>query len=93
MMSRVFRDAPLVESMAGPVAAGRAYLDEVRRILMRGRPERGKARKRVSAAIGHAIAFSSWQSLVRDQGLAVAAAVELMAEMVDGRANGRKSTA
>ena len=44
-------------------------------------------------SFGHAIAFSSWQSLVRDQGLAVAAAVELMAEMVDGRANGRKSTA
>jgi AcrR family transcriptional regulator len=93
MMSLVLRDAPLVEGMSAAVEAGRMYLDEVRRILMSGRPGRGKARRRVSAAIGHAVAFSTWQSLVREQALTNAEAVELMAETVESAANGRKSTA
>lgn len=93
MMSLVLRDAPLVEGMSAAVEAGRAYLDEVRRILLRGRPERGKARQRKAAAIGHALDFWTWRSLVRDQGLTIPEAVELMAGMVNGRANGRKSTA
>jgi AcrR family transcriptional regulator len=83
MMSRVLRDAPLVPSMAGSVAAGTAYLDEVGRTLMRGRPERRKARRRKGAAIGHALAFATWHSLVREQGLPTADAVELMAGMVE----------
>jgi AcrR family transcriptional regulator len=92
MMSLVLRDAPLVEGMSAAVEAGRTYLDEVRRILLRGRPERGKARRRASAAIGHAIAFDTWRSLIRDEGLTIPEAVELMAEMVDGPTNGGKST-
>ena len=83
MMSRVLRDAPLVPSMAASVDAGIAYLDAVGRTLMRGRHERGKARKRKAAAIGHALAFSTWQSLAREQGLANAEAIELMAGMVE----------
>ena len=96
MMSLVLRDAPLVEGMSAPVEAGRAYLEEVRRTLLRDRPERGRARRRTSAAIGHAIAFFTWRSLVREQGLTNAEAVELMAGMVERaaapRASGRKST-
>jgi AcrR family transcriptional regulator len=91
MMSLVLRDAPLVEGMSAPVEAGRAYLDEVRRTLLRGRPERGNARRRAEAAIGHAVAFATWRSLVREQGLTNADAVELMSGMVD-RASGGKST-
>jgi AcrR family transcriptional regulator len=93
MMSLVLRDAPAVEAMSAPVAAGRAYLDAVGEVLMRGRPERGKARSRAAAAIGHALAFSTWQSLVREQGLTNEEAVKLMTGMVDQAANGRKSTA
>jgi AcrR family transcriptional regulator len=92
MMSLVLRDAPLVEGMSAPVEAGRAYLDEVRRTLLRGRPERGKARRRASAAIGHAIAFPTWRSLAREQGVGNAEAVDLMAGMVDRAASGGKST-
>lgn len=93
MMSLVLRDAPLVEGMSGAVEEGRAYLDEAGRLLMRGRPERGRARQRKAAAIGHALAFSTWRSLVREQGLSNAEAVDLMAELVDGAPSGRKSTA
>jgi AcrR family transcriptional regulator len=96
MMALVLRDAPLIEGMSAPVEAGRAYLDEVRRILRRGRPERGRARRRASAAIGHAIAFSTWRSLVREQGMTNAEAVDAMAGMVEQAgeppANGGKST-
>ena len=83
MMSLVLRDAPLVEGMSAAVEAGRAYLDQVRKVLLRARPERGKARRRASAAIGHALAFSTWRSLVREQGLTNAEAVALMARMVE----------
>jgi AcrR family transcriptional regulator len=83
MMSLVLRDAPLVEGLSAPVEAGRAYLEEVRLILLRGRSERGKSRRRASAAIAHAIAFSTWQSLVRAEGLTNAEAVDLMAGMVE----------
>jgi AcrR family transcriptional regulator len=86
MMSLVMRDAPLVDAMTAPVEAGRAYLGAVRDALLRGRPERGKARRRTSAAIGHALAFSTWQSLVREQGLTVPDAVELMAAFVESAA-------
>jgi AcrR family transcriptional regulator len=83
MMSRVLRDAPLVPSMAASVDAGIAYLDAVGSTLIRGRPQRGKARQRKAAAIGHALAFSTWRSLVREQGLANAEAVDVMTGMVE----------
>ena len=83
MMSRVIRDAPLVESMSAQTEARIAYFDQLAAILMRGRGLRGKRRARVGAAIGHALALSTWQSLVREQGLTNAEAVELMARMVE----------
>ncbi|HEY7151222.1 MAG TPA: helix-turn-helix domain-containing protein [Solirubrobacterales bacterium] len=61
-----------------------SYFRAARDVLVRGRRERGRARARAAAAIGHAIAFRTWQSLVREQGLADAEAVELMARMVAG---------
>ena len=39
---------------------------------------RGGARRRVRAATGHALAFSTWQSLAREQGLDDAQAAELV---------------
>lgn len=86
MMTPVLRDAPLVEGMARAVKAGHAYLEEARRSLMRGRPERGKARDRAAAALGHALAFSTWQSLVRQQGLTLTDSVELMTAFVESAA-------
>jgi AcrR family transcriptional regulator len=83
MMSLVIRDAPLVESMSAQTQALVAYLEQLAAILMRGRRLRGRRRARVAAAIGHALAFSTWQSLVREQNLTNAEAVALMAGMVE----------
>jgi hypothetical protein len=59
-----------------------AYLQETRSALLRGRRERGRAQARVSAAVGHALAFPTWRSLVREQGLGDQEAVELMVSLV-----------
>ena len=45
--------------------------------LLDGRSLRGAARRRLRAAAGHVVAFWTWRSLVVDQGLSTAEAVEL----------------
>ena len=83
MLEKTSRDAPLVESMSAPVSAFAAYLESAAQALLRGRPERGGARRRVRAAAGHALAFPTWQSLIRRQGLDEGEAVAVMAAMVE----------
>jgi hypothetical protein len=51
--------------------------------LLAGRRERGRRRSCASAAIGHAISFATWRSLVREQGLDDAEAIGLMTAMVE----------
>jgi len=46
---------------------------------------RGRQRELVRAAIGHAIGFPTWRSLVREQGLADEEAADLMVRLIDGR--------
>lgn len=83
MLERVVRDAPLVPAMRGAVEARKAWVGLAVATLMRGRPERGRRRRQLEAAVGHAAAFETWHSLVREQGLSAPAAVDLMAELVD----------
>jgi AcrR family transcriptional regulator len=89
MLEKTSRDAPLVEAMARPVAAFRGYLDAAAAAIIAGRPERGEARRRVQAAVGHAISFPTWQSLVRQQGLEDAEAVAVMAALVESAGGAR----
>ena len=49
---------------------------------MRGRRCRGSSRRRVAAAIGHALSFPTWRSLAREQGLSDRQAAELMCRLV-----------
>jgi len=72
--------------MAKPVARRLAYLESVVDAVVTGRPERGNARRRVKAAVGHALSFGTWQSLVRQQGVKDAEAVAMMAAMVEASA-------
>jgi AcrR family transcriptional regulator len=82
MLDNLFRDekvSPLVEER---FAAFRGYFDAAQAAVMRGRGLRGAARRRTKAAIGHATAFSTWKSLVREQGLSDSAAAGLMRALV-----------
>ena len=89
MLEKTSRDAPLVEAMARPVAEFRGYLDAAAAAIIAGRPERGEARRRVQAAVGHAVTFPTWQSLVRQQGLEDVEAVAMMAALVDSAGGAR----
>ena len=51
--------------------------------LMKGRKLRGAAMLRTRAVLGHAIAFSTWRSLAREQGLDDHTVVQLMSTLVD----------
>jgi AcrR family transcriptional regulator len=82
MLESTGRDADRVPAVGRAVAAMGAYLEEARAILLRGRPERGRSRSRAAAAIGHALAFPTWRSLVQDQGLGEAEAADLMCVLV-----------
>jgi AcrR family transcriptional regulator len=76
------RDAALVPAMAAPVKAGQAATAAMVAALMRGRPERGRRRRRVDAAVRHAAVFGTWYSLTQEGGLSDAEAIDLMAAAV-----------
>jgi hypothetical protein len=59
------------------------YLEAIQDVLMVGRGLRGRAARRTRAAVGHAVGFATWRSLVLDQGLAADEAVALMASLVE----------
>ena len=89
MLTNVVRDAPLVPAMQAPVAARHAAMAAYAEALMAGRRERGRRRERVAAAVGHALEFTTWRSLVRDQGLDPDEAVAVMASMVESAGTAR----
>jgi AcrR family transcriptional regulator len=90
MLESTGRDIDRVPAVRKAAAAMGAYLEEARSVLLRGRWQRGRARGRVSAAIGHALAFATWRSLVREQGLGDEEAVELMVSLVGSAAEARR---
>jgi AcrR family transcriptional regulator len=69
MLDNLFRDEPTNELVQERFTAFHGYIDAARDTLMAGRKLRGTARRRMHAALGHAIAFSTWKSLARDEGL------------------------
>jgi AcrR family transcriptional regulator len=82
MRENLVRDEKAMPTVQKTFAAFRVYLDSGADVLMRGRRLRGSAAKRVRAAIGHALAFGTWQSLAREQGLDDEHAAELMCRFV-----------
>jgi AcrR family transcriptional regulator len=83
MLEKTTRDAALVPAMRPAVESMGAWFGEALVTILRGRRERGARRRRVEAAIGHAISFTTWRSLVREQGLPNDDAVHLMQRLVD----------
>jgi AcrR family transcriptional regulator len=83
MMENLLRDEATNEHVRRNFGPFHAYMGAARDTLMAGRSARGGARKREQAAIGHALAFSTWRSLTRDQDLEGTEAVELMCRLVE----------
>jgi AcrR family transcriptional regulator len=82
MLANLHRDEALVPVVGQFFGAYHAFIDAMGDVLMRGRRLRGRARRRVAAAVGHALAFATWRSLVREQELDDAEAAELMCRLV-----------
>lgn len=85
MTDRAERDLPDVPALREVLAPHFAHWARVRDALATGWS--GTEERRVlAAAIGHALAFSTWRSLVREQGLDDTQAVDTMVTMVCGLA-------
>ena len=83
MYESLLRDEPHVPVVQRLLGHFYGYLDSIEDILVTGRGLRGTAARRTRAAIGHAIAFSTWRSLTGAQGLTDHEAVRLMSRLVD----------
>ena len=82
MLDKLLRDQASVPIVAELFAPFHQFMEAIAETLMRGRGLRGKARDRTRAAIGHAIAFRTWQQLTGEQGLDDAGAAALMRRLV-----------
>ncbi len=78
MLENLLRDESTVPTVRAAFSAFPGYLADAADVLLRGR----RRTKRVRAAIGHALAFATWQSLTREQELDDAQAAELMYRFV-----------
>jgi AcrR family transcriptional regulator len=82
MMENVLRDEATMSIIKRMLGGYRDYIAAARDALMGGGRARGGERRRVLAAIGHALAFTTWRSLVREQGLGDSQATDLMCRLV-----------
>ena len=82
--SSLLRDELLVPAVERRLRDFYGYLGAIQDDLAAGRGLR--ARGVVRAAIGHALAFPTWRSLAREQGLSNGDAVELMCRLVEDAA-------
>jgi AcrR family transcriptional regulator len=65
MLDNVLRDESTLPILTELLGRFRQYMAAVHEILMAGRAARGAARRRTSAAISHALAFSTWRTLAQ----------------------------
>lgn len=68
LLEKVQRDAPVMPLVAEMNAYRVRHLEQIRDVLLEAWPARGAAKTRLRQAIGHALEFGTWQSLVRRQG-------------------------
>jgi hypothetical protein len=87
LLENVQRDAAVMPIVAEMNAYRVRYLEEIRDLLLEAWTTRGQARARLRRAIGHALDFRTWQSLVRRQGCRTNEAVQLMLTFVRAAAS------
>jgi hypothetical protein len=78
LLENVQRDAAVMPLVAEMNAYRVRYLEEIRDALLEPWPAAGAARADLRRAIGHALEFGTWQSLVRRQRCTAGDAVRLM---------------
>jgi AcrR family transcriptional regulator len=83
LLGNLYRDELTVPLVQERFAAFRSYVDAARDTLVAGRPARGARLRRTRAAIAHTIAYSTWKSLVQEQGLTARDAGALVRALVD----------
>jgi AcrR family transcriptional regulator len=82
MIANLLRDEDEMPVVKARFAAFHQLLAAAREVLLRGRGLRGRARRNVGAAIGHALSFTTWRSLAREQDLNDEAVAALMCRLV-----------
>jgi AcrR family transcriptional regulator len=82
LLENVQRDAAVMPIVAEMNAYRVRNLEEIRDLLLEAWTTRGGARARLRRAIGHALEFRTWQSLVRRQGSRTNEAIQLMLTFV-----------
>jgi AcrR family transcriptional regulator len=87
LLENVQRDAAVMPIVAELNAYRVRHLEEIRDLLLEAWTPRGGARARVRRALGHALEFRTWQSLVRRQGCRTDEAVQLMLAFVRAAAS------
>jgi AcrR family transcriptional regulator len=83
MLDKLLRDEGQVPVVAEKFAPYHQFMAMAAEILARGRGLRGNAAKRSRAAVGHALAFRTWQDLTEGQGLDDEGAASLMCLLVE----------
>ena len=78
MIGGLLRDAEVSELVSDAVAPYHGYVDQAVVILADGWPDSARSR----AALGLALSFQTWRTLVRGEGLPRDAAVDLMVRLV-----------
>jgi AcrR family transcriptional regulator len=84
MMDNLHRDELTMPIIAQHFEPYHQYMTVLRDLLMRGRSVRGRRRDEARAAVGHALAYTTWRSLTREQELTDDQAVALMCALVAG---------
>ena len=84
MMDNLHRDELTVPLVAERFAGYHGYVAAARDLMMSGRSLRGRRRDQARAAVGHALAYTTWKSLTSEQGLTDDQAVALMCALVEG---------
>jgi len=83
MMENLLRDEAVMPLVRDRFRVYHDFVAALREPLLAGRGLRGRTRRRTNAAIRHALAFTTWQSLARDGGLSDREAAELMCSLIE----------
>ena len=81
MLANLYRDLELMPVVAERFGRFSGWLAAAAEVLMARRGLRGAARTRTRAVVAHAVAFDTWRSLVREQGLGAEVAADLMTRL------------